>query len=299
MLDFIAFQEERNTTKDISDSYFNHCKRTHELFLEFIQKKLNNKPLPLSDLTPGLLERFEVYLKGISTINKQSNINKHLTRITAMVSHAVRQGWITSNPFKEYERKPVRYITEYLTSNEVEMIRQVQVGNKRISHAKDLFLFICNTGLSYIDLAELEYGQIEQDKKNRFYINMDFRNKAKKDGTDPFIIPLLPEALDILDKYKDHPCRQNGLAFSVPSNSEFNLILKDLANLAGLDRINLTIKIGRSSCGTILLNKGIDIKVVSRILGHSKVATTEKFYAKLLAKTVLDVVEEVYNKAPN
>jgi integrase len=64
-----------------------------------------------------------------------------------------------------------------------------------------------------------------------------------------------------------------------------------IADAAGID-INITTHMGRRTCGYILLNAGVPIAVVSRILGHSSIAQTEKAYARLLDKTIAEEVKK-------
>ena len=71
---------------------------------------------------------------------------------------------------------------------------------------------------------------------------------------------------------------------------KYNLYLKNVAQAAGLD-VALTTHWARHTGATILLNEGVDLKVVSRICGHSSMKITEQVYAKLLDETVVDAIK--------
>ena len=109
------------------------------------------------------------------------------------------------------------------------------------------------------------------------------QKKTKKDTT----IPLLPTALSILDKYKG--------VLPVISNVKYNEYLKIVSQAAGLS-YPLSTHWARHTGATILLNEGVDMKIVTKICGHSSMKITEQIYAKLLDETVVDAVESVKHK---
>lgn len=97
----------------------------------------------------------------------------------------------------------------------------------------------------------------------------------------PFTIPLLKPALDILDKYNGN--------LPVISNVKYNRYLKDMSKEAGINKL-ITSHWARHTGATLLLNKGVDMKIVSKICGHSSSKITEQVYAKLLDETIIDAV---------
>lgn len=99
--------------------------------------------------------------------------------------------------------------------------------------ARDLFCFMCFTGLRYSDLEALCKSNIIGDCIDIY----------TKKTTDHLIIPLLPEARDILARYEsEHPVK----ALPVPSNQKLNIYIKEAAKEAGLDRMVSEVKsVGR------------------------------------------------------
>lgn len=49
----------------------------------------------------------------------------------------------------------------------------------------------------------------------------------------------------------------------------------------------------RHTGATLLLNEGIDMRIISKICGHSSVKITEQVYAKLLDETVVDAIKKL------
>ena len=93
-------------------------------------------------------------------------------------------------------------------------------------------------------------------------------------------VPILPPALAIIEKYKDHPeAEQKGSLLPVISNQKMNAYLKEIAFLAEVNK-NLTFHIARHTCATtVWLANGVPIETVSKMLGHKDIRTTQ-IYAK-------------------
>ena len=150
-----------------------------------------------------------------------------------------------------------------------------------LERVKDLFVFQTYTCLRYSDLARFDIKLITEINGMKVYIRNS--KKTKK----PFTVPLLPSALEILDKY-------NG-KLPIISNVKYNLYLKAMAQAAGLE-YKLTTHWARHTGATLLINEGLDTKFITRICGHSSTRITEQVYAKLLDETVVDAIQEIKGK---
>ncbi|UEG54010.1 site-specific integrase [Mucilaginibacter daejeonensis] len=120
---------------------------------------------------------------------------------------------------------------------------------------------------------------LKDDKKGGLWIEM-IRQKTKR----PICVLLLPKALDILRSY-GYP-NNDGLLLPKISNQKLNAYLKELALAVGITK-NLTHHIARKTfASTVLINNDVPVDVASFILGHSKISTTEEFYAKVQRERV-------------
>ena len=110
-----------------------------------------------------------------------------------------------------------------------------------------------------------------------------YRRPSKK-TKKPFVAPIVPAAMEILEKYK----------YKLPtiSNVKYNLYLKTVAQYAGLD-VSLSSHWARHTGATILLNEGIEMKFITKICGHSSTRITEQVYAKLLDESIVDAVSNI------
>ena len=134
------------------------------------------------------------------------------------------------------------------------------------------------TGLAYIDCYNLTKEQILKDDQGGFYIKRK-RQKTKVMAT----IPLNDVALTILEKYN----------FKLPilTNQKFNSYLKEIQDICGLKK-NITCHVARHSAAVLLLNHGVSLNTVSKVLGHSNVTMTQH-YAKLLDKTIIAEIKGI------
>jgi integrase/recombinase XerD len=101
-------------------------------------------------------------------------------------------------------------------------------------------------------------------------------------------VPLLPKALEIIEKYKAHlKALAEGTLFPNISNQKLNSYLKEIADLCNIEK-NLTFHLARHTFATtVTLTNGVPMETVSKLLGHSSIRTTQ-IYAKVVEKKVSD-----------
>ena len=105
---------------------------------------------------------------------------------------------------------------------------------------------------------------------------------------------MIPLALKIIDKYKDHPLAVNkGSVLPVLSNQKMNAYLKEIADVCGITK-NLTMHTARHTFATFALTKGVPIETVAKILGHKDLKTTQ-IYAKIIDSKIADDMKILMN----
>jgi integrase len=108
-----------------------------------------------------------------------------------------------------------------------------------------------------------------------------------------YMVPLLPGAVEILKKYNGLPYWRNGK--SLLTNQKYNKYLKEVVKEVGIDR-PVTTHWARHTGATLLLNLKVPLQIVSKVCGHSSTKMTERIYAKLLDRTVVQEVMAVKDK---
>ena len=127
-------------------------------------------------------------------------------------------------------------------------------------------------------MASLESSHIHKGFDGNDWIKM-IRKKTKREIS----IPLLAKSKEILAKYQES---ENFKLLPIISNQKFNSYLKEISDVVGFEK-NLTHHVARKTFATtILLYNDIPMEIVSELLGHSKISTTQESYAKVVQSKV-------------
>ena len=113
--------------------------------------------------------------------------------------------WISKDPFYNYKVQFKIVEREVLSNEEQQALVEKEIDGNRLNVVRDMFVFCCYTGLSYIDVQKLNQDNIARHIDGGLWIQAERTKTKSKLG-----IPLLPTAEAILKKYKDHPKVING-----------------------------------------------------------------------------------------
>ncbi|MBE7175332.1 MAG: site-specific integrase [Mucilaginibacter polytrichastri] len=262
----------------------------------FLKEKKKLSDIHLSELNYSFIVDFENYLRAHVPTDHQKKLTnngvmKHLERLRKLSALAVRLEWLDREPFARYQLKFKKVDKSFLTTDELAQIESKAISIERLQYIRDLFVFACYTGLAYSDAMSLEPGHIQRGQDGKLWIRTS-RQKTNVSVTTP----LLPEAQEIMEKYKDHPrSRAFGKIFPPISNQRLNTYLKELADICGIDK-HLTFHLARHTFATsVTLANGVPIETVSKMLGHTKIATTQ-IYARVLEKKISEDMERLFRK---
>jgi integrase/recombinase XerD len=224
---------------------------------------------------------------------KRNTANKHLQHIHQVLRWAIRREHLERNPMEHYKYKRVEAgEIKHLTAGELAKLSASPLP-PCLDRVRDCFAFQCWTGLAYADLAALNVArdaEYHRDAQNALRRVLHIRRqKSTVHHGYECVIPLLPEAERILAKYGDE--------LPVPSNQAYNRYLKEVGLTLGIEAEKMTTHVGRKTAGVMMLNLGIRMEVVSKFLGHSSVRMTEKVYAKILDKTLVNEFDRVFGGA--
>jgi len=262
---------------------FEVVKATHTKFetvkkklISFLKIKHDKKEIYLDDLTNKFIVDFEYYLKVEEKI-AHNTVMKYIRNVKKVMNIAIANEWITKNPFVNFKCSTKKVIREILTESEIKALSNKMFEITRLEEVRDIFLFCCYTGYAFVDVEALTTDDVVIGIDGVKWIHTN----RKKTGTQSNV-PLLQPALNILEKYKNHQCQeiQNKL-LPVKSNQKMNAYLKEIAALCNIKK-PLTMHIARHTFATtITLSNNVPIETVSKLLGHTKLATTQ-IYAQVL-----------------
>lgn len=263
-------------------------KTSFRFLTEFIPTYHNKKDIPLKDVNYKFCESFFAFLTTVKTC-KQNGANKQIQRLKTIINYAIKLGYLQTNSLNSFslEFTPVNKIA--LTMEELLRLQALELNRAVLQNVRDVFLLQCYTGLSYGDVKRLAMKDIHRISETEYWIKMS-REKTKIG----FTVPLLPQAMFILMNYLGTGEVMKPL-LPVLSNQKMNDNLKLLQELAGIGK-NLTTHLARNTFATtVTLGNGVPIETVSRMLGHTKLATTQ-MYAKVLDNKIASDMRKLKGK---
>ncbi|WP_318312560.1 site-specific integrase [Flagellimonas crocea] len=247
----------------------------------FLKEEYGIEDIKLKKLNYRFLSDFEQYLRKYrpSTRTKCTNNGamKHMERLKKMSRLAVRLEWVSKDPFENYKLHFVKAQREHLTKRELGLIEETSFTKPGVEKTKDVFLFSCYTGLSYIDVKALSPDNVMKGIDGNDWL---FTKRLKTD--ERLKIPLLPKAREIIKKYEGSSERKiKNVLLPVFSNQKVNFYLKEISKACRIHK-RVTFHTARHTFATtVTLSNGVPIETVSKLLGHTKLSTTQ-IYAKVL-----------------
>lgn len=248
---------------------FNHIKK-------FLRKEYNQSDIELIKLDHKFMHKYDIYLQTECKYHPNT-VTKYLKILKTVLHSAVAFGYIDRNPLQGYSTTYKESNRQFLTRDEMDTIETHTMPNERLERVRDVFIFICYTGISYADLLLLTKENITKDINGKNFLKYH-RIKTKVRAS----ILLFPQAQRILDKYKDTPvCIVKNEILPTISNQKYNDYLREIATICKISK-PLSAHIGRHTFATtVTLANGVPIETVSKMLGHTSLKTTQ-IYSKVV-----------------
>lgn len=265
-----------------------HCglkessKKKHRTLVKLLQEDWTT--IPFAELDYNMLVQIKRNFEG--KYNKVSGgkigvnyMGSLMATIRRYVNEAIRLGLMNDNPFDKFTISKIQKDKVWLSVEEIEHIYSVDLSDKRgmVEERRDAFIFACYTGLRYIDLKKLEHKMIIDNvitlipEKTERFLNKVSLNLDKL---------YWGRALLILDKYK----YRKGPIFRINGYTDaFN----DLCDK------HIGWHTARHSFAMNLLNKGLRLEAVQKLMGHKNISST-MIYARMLDKTIDDELDKLF-----
>lgn len=200
------------------------------------------------DLTESTLTRFVAYMRDSKKLHtprrkkserngddssdliglKNSTIDKKLGYLRWFLNWATDRGYNTNLAYKSFHPtlKKTQKQVIYLTKEEIGKIRNLEFdrGHAYLEPVRDVFLFLCFSGLRHSDVSNLKKGDIKQQ---------GFESVNIKTG-DRVLIEYNNTTTAILAKYKEIPFKNNN-ALPTYTNQALNRDIKELCRIAGIN----------------------------------------------------------------
>lgn len=254
---------------------------------DFMMIKYKKSDIAIDEIKPMFISDFEFYLKYTRKCC-HNTATKYIKNFKKIVRIALANGYMKKDPFASVKFRLDDVDMAYLTKEELNILRYKEFHFERLQHVKDVYLFCCFTGLAFVDVKSLTDSEIIQ-KDGRKWIQ-----KKRQKTKNLCSIPLLPAAIEILEKYQNHQmCIKKGLVLPVSSNQKMNAYLKEIADLCGINK-NLSTHTARHTFATtVTLSNQVSMEVVSKMLGHSSINMTKR-YARVVDTLISKDMEKVF-----
>lgn len=286
----VEIWEEHNTElkeligKETSYANFQKYNTCLKYMKEFLAKQNKSEDIPVKLIDRHLVTKFEHFLK----IDKSCSYNtaiKFMQNFKKIIKRAQHNGWLSHDPFSSIKLSLKEVERPYLNEDELQVVMSKEFAVDRLAQVRDIFVFSCFTGLSYIDVHKLKHSELERGANGKLWI----KTKRQKTGVRANI-PLLDVAQQIIEKYADRPNMKEGAVLPVISNQKMNAYLKEIADLCGIEKC-LSFHIARHTFATtVTLMNGVPIETVSKMLGHKNLRSTQH-YARVVDQKVGEDME--------
>ncbi|PIF30069.1 integrase-like protein [Flavobacterium sp. 9] len=176
----------------------------------FIKFKFKKDDMEFADLNLEFVKDFEFYLRTVRDCSNNTTL-KYIANFKKIVIRAIDKEIILKDPFKNFKGRKTKLVKKPLSTQELYELERHYFTTDRLNVVRDVFVFQCYTGLAYIDAYQLRQADIKDGMDGNLWI-MSERQKTNSTTN----VPLLPQALKIIEKYKDHPiCVQRGTVLPV------------------------------------------------------------------------------------
>lgn len=254
-------------------------------------KRYMKHDVPIKEVTVEWLNGLEKFI--LKTAN-QTTVAMNMRNIRAIMNIAKQVGVIRESDYPfgrgKYQIKEGSGKKKALNKKQLKAIAEYSDGSMTTEFYRDLWLFIyfCN-GLNVADLISLKFSDIQNDE-------ISFIRKKTKDRTRDvkrIYAAITPEMYSIINKWGNDPKKSVYIfPFLKPGDSawEHEKKKKNLTKLINKrmkmigEKLNLgkiTTYVARHTYATVLRNEGVPISIISPMLGHSSVTTTEIYLADL------------------
>lgn len=281
---------EKRVGVDRAESSLVRLKTTRKHCADYLRSKYRIEDISLSEISLDFIVDFQVYLSTLGF--SKSTVRLYVYGVKTIVHGAFTNGWIDTYPFEAHKCAVVAPEKHFLSEREIKQVMELDLSRyPALERVRDIFIFCCFTGLSHRDVYNLTNEMIRKDDRGAYWIRgRRFKTKVQ------YAVRLLPVAMRIIEKYKvdDEPGTR---VLPVTKIISTNQRLKRIAQKCALS-INLSSHIARHTFATtISLTNGVSIEALAKMMGHSRISTTQ-IYAKVTDKLInhdMDILEQRMN----
>lgn len=277
-IDQYIIQNEPTTAKGTCKTY----KQLKSHLLAFVTHFKGEK-VTFAHTDYNFLKKFENFLVQHRASINNVTIAKQIRTLKSLLGHARRQGIEVNQGYRDFKVKQQELEVIALSEDEYSSIKNVDLKDvSRHIKARDIFIFLCSTGMRYSD-----YWQF-----SRVHIKGSTIKLTMKKTTDFVEIPLNADSSSILEKYKD-------LQEPLPkiSRQKLSKYIKEVCVLAEINELIEIVRYkgkepirktyskhelisthtGRKTFCTLSIERGVDRDTVMKCSGHKSHQSFDRY----------------------
>ena len=276
ILNYIESLEEEKllTLEEAEVMFLNHSKIVnrqsttdyHEYILNHMIIFFHNKKVyKTNEITNKVIDKYVT--KRLKDGVKNKTVNKEITSLKAMMNYLLKKELIDKIHFK-YEKLPEKKtIIPRVKKDDVKDIIDYLLNDSKVTNQhKLIFLLQITTGIRRTELTHIMNANIDLENK-RIYLDYTKSGTPRYIYIKDIIVPYLKKNMG-RRIYLFH--NKQGRRLKPDSVSSVYTRLKDRLHIAVLSSHKL-----RHYYAIDIYNKTLDIYLVSRLLGHAEIKTTE------------------------
>ncbi|MBQ7537023.1 MAG: tyrosine recombinase [Rickettsiales bacterium] len=289
-LDFIVL--EKGLAQNTFESYRNDL---NEFATFFAQKRISD----IEKIDKKSILNYYKFLEK-SAFSK-ATLQRRYSALNQLFKYLVRQNILQTNPMLTMRRQKKEIkLPKFLTEEEIVRIIAVNGDDDDVKKFRNRLIIemLYSTGMRVSELCGLPLKAVLVSKKEAVddYKFITIRGKGQKERIVPLrkdVVLELQEYIKLTAKKGQKYLFENGKNGTPITRRMVGIILKHVAILAGLNPDKVSPHKIRHSFATHLLQKGLDIREIQELLGHSSIDTTA-IYAKIDTKKAKEVLEKYH-----
>lgn len=245
--------------------------------------RLFSPHISFGGINENWLYAFEDYLLHVRGL-QCNTVAKHLNHIKIYINAAEKKNvWhYERSPFSCFQIRKKPVARAFLSVKELELLETWSNAHHTARSCRfiDAFLFCCYSGLRFSDFCALTSNNFEQDCNTQWLIL--HTQKTSTEVRLPLHALFHGKCLRLLDKYKG----QLNKFFRLGDNSNTNKLLQRTCQQIGIHK-HVSFHTARHTFATLLLQQGVNISTVQKLLGHRHIQTTQ-IYGAVTDRTIIE-----------
>ena len=236
----------------------------------FLKEKRRIEDIAIAELDKKFIEDYYNWMLGTCALASSTAFGR-VNTLKWLMYTAQERGWIRLHPFIGFDCLPEYKRRSFLTEEDLQSVIHVKLNYKRQRAIRDMFLFMCFTGLAYADLKEITYKNIHTDSDGGTWL---MGNRIKTGVA--YVVKLLPIAIELVEKYRGDNEKKSSpdKVFPVGEYQTMASSLRVLTRKCGCST-EITPHIGRHTFAVLAILKGMPLETLQKVLGHKSILSTQ------------------------